>query len=62
MSVVGVFVLAVLVSVVLGLLLAVLVWRENEREPMDREQAERVARRDTGENSRETDREGSRWE
>ena len=62
MSVAGVFVLAVLVSVVLGLLLAVLVWSENEREPMDRRDAERVARRDTGEHGSETDPEDSRWE
>lgn len=51
-----VFVLAVLVSVGLGILLAVLVWNETEREPMDRRQAERVARRDTDDGDDDTRR------
>jgi Flp pilus assembly protein TadB len=51
------------VSVALGLLLAVLVWSENEREPMRRDQAERRARRDTDEtvDGRSNDRD-SRWD
>lgn len=49
MRVAGIFVLFLLVSVGLGLLLAMLVWGENDRSPMDRRQAERVARRDTDE-------------
>jgi hypothetical protein len=59
MSVAAVFGLAVLVSVGLGLLLYLLVRAETENRPrMDRQQAERVARRDTVETA--DDRDGDR--
>jgi len=63
MSALALFAAVLAVSVALGLLLAVLVWSENEREPMRRAQAERRARRDTDEtvDGRSNDRD-SRWD
>lgn len=49
MTPLGLIAVGLLVSIAFGLLLALFVWNEHEREELSREAAERRARRDTDE-------------